>query len=158
MKCLECANPAEPFDSLCVFHRAKASQRPFETHDTGGCAPPVIAEPSRARAFCQGEVVPIPEWARFLATDLDGAVWAYAERPRLESDCWAPPTIGSALELLGFTEPAPWWRDSLRDLRQANVIVLEDCGGHRGLLRAAWLGIAAYVVLEGGRALGWWHW
>jgi hypothetical protein len=115
-------------------------------------------EPSRARAFSPAEVVEVPEWARYVATDADGAVWAYADVPHIRQDGWWPSSLDGQYELLGYTEPHALWEWSLSDRRAAHVVVLEDCGGHRGLLAVAWLGVLAYVVLEGGRALGWWHW
>jgi hypothetical protein len=56
-----------------------------------------------------------PPWARWLAVDSDGTVWAYAERPQLQlvAGCWAPFHARARFELVDHVPPTTAWRDSL---------------------------------------------
>jgi hypothetical protein len=122
----------------------------------------LLAEPalSRARAFGPGSVAAVPGWAHFTAIDGDGALWAYSERPRLEADCWAPWSMSSRIELLGYVEPSSAWRGSLLDLRDytAGRIVYTEHDDASARTAFLWVlgGIVGLIGLViGASAAGW---
>jgi hypothetical protein len=67
----------------------------------------------------RGNKYNVPWWARFIATDADGSVWAYEERPIAcihRDDQWNfdQPGLREVAEL--EIEECPDWRDSLVEL------------------------------------------
>lgn len=55
----------------------------------------------------------LPDWARWIATDADGAVWAYEVEPLLHDTGWYENEVGRRL-LLGRQTPIDNWRESLK--------------------------------------------
>jgi len=54
----------------------------------------------------------LPAWARWIATDADGAVWAYEAEPLLHDHGFYENEVGRRL-LLGRVAPSDDWRESL---------------------------------------------
>ena len=63
---------------------------------------------------------PIPDWARFIATDADGLVAAYEQRPAVvaeEDGCgqWMAPR-GARVEVVAYGVVPAAWHETLREL------------------------------------------
>jgi len=55
----------------------------------------------------------LPDWARWIATDADGAVWAYEVEPLLHDTGWYENEVGRRA-LVGREAVSTNWRDSLK--------------------------------------------
>lgn len=55
---------------------------------------------------------PIPDWARWLAQDEDGAWWAYEAEPNQQHNGWYENEVGR-IRRLGRGEPPVDWRNCL---------------------------------------------
>ena len=55
----------------------------------------------------------LPDWARWIATDADGAVWAYEVEPLMHDTGWYENEVGRRA-LIGRRAPPGDWRDSLK--------------------------------------------
>jgi hypothetical protein len=58
----------------------------------------------------------IPGWAKYVATDLDGSIYAYSEKPILTAEYWTlpHPEHNTLKKLQTGTDYCPDWQDSLR--------------------------------------------
>lgn len=59
----------------------------------------------------------LPKWAKFVATDKGGAVWAFALEPTRENLEWMPSHWGKMFQVIGHTVPPKDWRKTLRRIR-----------------------------------------
>lgn len=68
----------------------------------------------------RGRTYDAPKWTRFVATDSDGTVFAYAERPAIDSqhDQWEPSTdrYGQYTATQRLNPVSAGWQDSLEEI------------------------------------------
>jgi hypothetical protein len=57
-----------------------------------------------------------PEWARWMAQDADGALWAYEVEPNKQHNGWYENEVGR-IQRLGQTEPPEDWECTLVRVR-----------------------------------------
>lgn len=62
--------------------------------------------------------VVVPDWARWVATDTDGAVWVYDDKPIIArgDDEWSP-NKAVQFEDVGKEPPSHTWRRTLRRIK-----------------------------------------
>ena len=68
-------------------------------------------------SVCSVLLVPIPEWAQFIAQDADGTWWAYQAEPNQQDTGWYENEVGR-IRRLGKTEPPTDFRESLVKLTE----------------------------------------
>lgn len=66
-----------------------------------------------------GKLLVVPEKCKYLATDLDGSVWAWLEKPKRYSECFYS-EYASAIRMfyIGYVDYTGNWKDSLMEIQQ----------------------------------------
>ncbi len=63
--------------------------------------------------MCNHSFKDMPDWARWIAQDEDGAWWAYEAEPNQQHNGWYENEVGR-IQRLRQGEPNPDWRNALR--------------------------------------------